>query len=266
MATTFEALGRDEQACADRSSAAPRTLDAGHPQLPGAASVPRRLRELSAGSSPSPTRWSARCRPPRGARGRHAGAAQGAGALRAHRGCLRRSRGPWTNPSTLLALQDLDDAEVAAPLLEYIAPYQTVCNYWNYYWTGLGEHVSEPVRGGTAQRASCVRQPHPGQPPHERRGRPARGRAEGPGPATAPEPAGDPLERSIGVVRPGDRRAGQRRLPDGQRGYLDGPDQPATATALEDPDEGGGSHIVAASTSPASPGRTYKSRGSASRT
>jgi virulence factor Mce-like protein len=59
------------------------------------------------------------------------------------------------NPSTLLALRDLDRTlEVAAPLLQFVAPYQTVCNYWVYYWTGIGEHVSEPVRGGTVQRTN----------------------------------------------------------------------------------------------------------------
>ena len=64
-----------------------------------------------------------------------------------------RSTRRRANPSTLLALQNLDDAfTVAAPLVEYIAPYQTVCNYWIYYWTSIGEHVSEPVRGGTIQR------------------------------------------------------------------------------------------------------------------
>ena len=59
------------------------------------------------------------------------------------------------NPNTLLALRDLHSTvQVTTPLLEHVAPYQTVCNYWNYYWTAISEHVSEEVRGGTTQRTN----------------------------------------------------------------------------------------------------------------
>ncbi len=59
------------------------------------------------------------------------------------------------NPNTLLALRDLySTVQVTTPLIEHVAPYQTVCNYWNYYWTAISEHVSEEVRGGTAQRTN----------------------------------------------------------------------------------------------------------------
>ena len=42
---------------------------------------------------------------------------------------------------------------VARPALEYIAPFQTVCNYANYFLTGLGEHMSQlsPDKSGTVQ-------------------------------------------------------------------------------------------------------------------
>ena len=56
------------------------------------------------------------------------------------------------NPLALLEL--LSAFEVATPLVEYVAPYQTVCNYWNYYWTAISEHVSEDVGGGTGQRTN----------------------------------------------------------------------------------------------------------------
>lgn len=58
-----------------------------------------------------------------------------------------------SNPKTLLALGDLERTlGVTAPLVEFVAPYQTVCNYWMYYWTGIGEHLSEPLPGGMGQR------------------------------------------------------------------------------------------------------------------
>jgi hypothetical protein len=40
------------------------------------------------------------------------------------------------------------------PLVRYLGPYVTVCNYWNYFWTYLGEHLSEKDNTGTAQRAN----------------------------------------------------------------------------------------------------------------
>jgi virulence factor Mce-like protein len=60
----------------------------------------------------------------------------------------------FKNPSTLLALKDLTTAvTVTRPALEYIAPYQTVCNYLSYFIHPLGEVQSVvqtgPTGGGT---------------------------------------------------------------------------------------------------------------------
>jgi virulence factor Mce-like protein len=57
------------------------------------------------------------------------------------------------NPNTFLALQDLTTTvAVTAPMLEYVAPFQTVCNNTTYFLTGLGGHMSEDVKGGTTER------------------------------------------------------------------------------------------------------------------
>jgi hypothetical protein len=37
-------------------------------------------------------------------------------------------------------------------MIRYLGPYVTVCNSWNYWWTFLGEHISEATTFGTAQR------------------------------------------------------------------------------------------------------------------
>ena len=60
----------------------------------------------------------------------------------------------FENPNTLLALKDLTTAvTVSRPALEYIAPYQTVCSYFNYFMHPLGEMQSVvqtgPTGGGT---------------------------------------------------------------------------------------------------------------------
>jgi virulence factor Mce-like protein len=57
------------------------------------------------------------------------------------------------NPSTLLSLRDLRAAvQGTSPAIQQIAPYQTVCNYLNYFLTPLGTHQSDVVPGGTSQR------------------------------------------------------------------------------------------------------------------
>jgi hypothetical protein len=56
-------------------------------------------------------------------------------------------------PSTLLALRDLHTTvAVAGPLFEYVSPYQSVCSYGNYFFAGLGGHISEGTSLGTAER------------------------------------------------------------------------------------------------------------------
>ena len=37
--------------------------------------------------------------------------------------------------------------------MRFYGPYVTVCNYWNYFFTYLAEHFSEPDTTGSAQRA-----------------------------------------------------------------------------------------------------------------
>jgi virulence factor Mce-like protein len=57
------------------------------------------------------------------------------------------------NPNTLLALKDFTQTvRVGAPFVEYLAPYQSVCNYFTISFTNLGEHLSEPVDDGFLQR------------------------------------------------------------------------------------------------------------------
>jgi len=154
MATTFEALSRDPEALRQTIERSPDTLDAGiesfpvqEPFLADAEILFRRLQPVAAELDRTA---------PVLARALEVGVPvlEKAPALYERtEGVLDALYEAAANPSTLLALQDLDDAfTVAGPLVEFIAPYQTVCNYWNYYWTSIGEHVSEPVRGGTIQR------------------------------------------------------------------------------------------------------------------
>jgi virulence factor Mce-like protein len=57
-------------------------------------------------------------------------------------------------PGTNIAINALS-ATVGTlnPMIRYLGPYVTVCNYWNYWWTYLSEHISEATTFGFAQRA-----------------------------------------------------------------------------------------------------------------
>jgi hypothetical protein len=154
MATTFDALGRDPEALRLAIERSPGTLEAGirafpvqRPFLadserlfgelePAARALERELPEVTAAvERGTPVLDDA---PPF-----HRRTAE----------VFRSLDELASNPKTLLALDDLERTlAVTAPLVEFAAPYQTVCNYWMYYWTGIGEHLSEPLPGGIGQR------------------------------------------------------------------------------------------------------------------
>jgi hypothetical protein len=57
-------------------------------------------------------------------------------------------------PGTNIALNALTSTVTTLnPMVRYLGPYQTVCDYWNYWWTFLAEHLSEQTNFGFAQRA-----------------------------------------------------------------------------------------------------------------
>jgi virulence factor Mce-like protein len=60
----------------------------------------------------------------------------------------------FENPNTLLALRDLRTTlTVTKPAVQFVAPYQTVCDYGVYFIHALGEHMSQVStdKAGTAQ-------------------------------------------------------------------------------------------------------------------
>ena len=169
------------------------------------------------------------------------------------------------NPNTLLAIKDLRRTlEVLTPLVQWVAPFQTVCNYWNYYWTPLGEHVSEPVPGGTGQRSALKSDNRTqdnrisssdadrpvdvpvGQDPQE-------ARAENPN---------EPLQAlHAGAYRNAIDAQGNADCTVGQYGYMNGPLPGGRYPPSRDPAQGGGSHtVVDGGGLPGLSGPTYKMR------
>jgi virulence factor Mce-like protein len=130
------------------------------------------------------------------------------------------------NPTTLLSLKDLHlTFAVLRPLAEYIAPYNTVCNNGNAFFTGLATHMSEGVTGGTSE-AVLVRT---GNNTQEH----AYNQSEGERPAdvpanwdpqTAVDPAGDHYQLfHTSAYPPAVDAQGNADCQGGQTGYLNGP-------------------------------------------
>jgi len=165
------------------------------------------------------------------------------------------------NPNTLLALKDLTTTfAVAAPLVEFVAPHQTVCNYWNYYWTGLSEHISEPVRGGTLQR-TLLKSDNRTQD-----NRLSGSDADRPGdvpanqdPQEQRDPEGNPLVAiHAQAYSPAIDAQGNADCQTGQTGYLNRLVTGGRYRPSDNPAEGGGSHTVFDSDTPGLAGPTFK--------
>ncbi len=160
------------------------------------------------------------------------------------------------NPNTLLAINDLDLlVRAGKPGLDFVGPYQTVCNYAVYFLNPLGTHISDAVGGGTLQRVQLKFANPEQQNALNVRGasRPVDVRAgqdnKQPGPNPPATLHGNPDAPAIDANGNADCEAGQtgyvdRFFPDGRYG----------------PNELGGRKVALGSDLPGLRGGTYKSR------
>ena len=78
-------------------------------------------------------------------------------------GVLRSLNAVVSQPSTGVALQRLEDTfDTAQPLAKYVVPAQTVCNYFNYWFTFVPNGLSDRDQVGYSFRQSLTRFPAPG--------------------------------------------------------------------------------------------------------
>jgi len=261
MATTFEALGRSPAALAQTIERAAPALQAGIRSLPvqrpfmaDSAILFERLKpvaeELRA-SLPTITNALVVGQPV---------LLRAPALYERTRGLMRAIRGLMANPNTLLALKDLTSTlAIAAPLVEFIAPYQTVCNFWNYFWTGLGEHISEPVRGGTIQRVQLKLDDR------SQDNRVGDTNAERPvdipassDPLTARGNTGQLQTLHSQYYGAAIDAKGRADCENGQRGYLNRKITGSRYPVTDDPNNLGGNHIVMDPNTPGLQGPTYK--------
>jgi hypothetical protein len=86
------------------------------------------------------------------------------GTNRRLRGALRELNQLVSQPTTKVALQRLDQTfDAAKPLAKWVVPAQTVCNYWNYWFTFFAESFSDPDPVGFAYRQVVTGGPLPGE-------------------------------------------------------------------------------------------------------
>jgi hypothetical protein len=70
-----------------------------------------------------------------------------------------------TDPSTGIALRGLETTtSLLNPLVRYIGPFITVCNYWNYAWTYASDVSTETDPTGTSARVMLALPPRPQNP------------------------------------------------------------------------------------------------------
>jgi phospholipid/cholesterol/gamma-HCH transport system substrate-binding protein len=168
------------------------------------------------------------------------------------------------NPNTLFALRDLRQAaRVGRPALEFVAPYQTVCNYLNYFFTPLGTHQSEVVAGGTSERilAKLLGPPTGSSQPN------TLGTTQSTRPADVPAnedpqdpPADNPQALHSQPGGPAVDPRGRADCQDGQTGYLNRLVNAGRYPPSNNPQRGGGSHVVIDPDSPGPAGGTYTGR------
>jgi virulence factor Mce-like protein len=174
----------------------------------------------------------------------------------------------FENPSTLLTIRDLRTAlEVGRPAIEFIAPYQTVCNYPVYFFLALGESQSQvsPDKAGTVQ-SQIIKVPNGQQPNNSLSIESSRPVDVPPGddPRGAEDASGQPLHRLYQPrYQPAIDAAGNADCQQGQSGYVRGPDAPRFRYGpgrLSDGTPTGGNFPVTRSDFPGLSGGTYVTR------
>jgi virulence factor Mce-like protein len=176
-----------------------------------------------------------------------------------------------SEPTTLLALKDLDTTTaVTAPLLEYVAPYQTVCSYGNYFFAGLGGHISEGTSTGTAERVLVKEDNH--TQPNRWSDFPAFRAADVPSDVDPSDAYLPNRPKDAEFVRqaahtqpfaPAIDAQGNADCQIGNSGYVDGPlpargRYPAAPDSSDfDTNKSGGSHVVAEADTPGLAGPTF---------
>ena len=218
-AQTFEALSRDPRALQETISRTHPAFRAGIRSFP----VQRPFLTESARLAADMRPFVARLRPtlPGASRALRAGipvTRRSAAFYDQTRLTLAELREVVEDPATGLALRALlDNVSTLKPILRFLGPYQTVCNYWNYWWTYLGEYQSEENKYGFSQRVLLRSMPQQNNSPASLG---AAEPANGEGFQEATRRRGDPVHFHGQVYSAAITEDGEADCENGQRGYM----------------------------------------------
>jgi virulence factor Mce-like protein len=171
----------------------------------------------------------------------------------------------FQNPNTLLAIRDLKTTQqIVRPAIEFIAPYQTVCNYFNYFVFALGEHQSQVSNAGGTNQVQGLKLPNNFQP--NSLGSKTASRPVDTPPGVDPVGAmadGAQLQRFYSQPgQPAIDAQGNADCQVGQNGYIKGPfgPNPYKPGLAPNGDPSGANAAVSGSNFPILSGGTFKSR------
>jgi len=228
-AQVFEAWSRDEQALRDTIEKSVPTMDAGIRSLREQRPFLAEFRDFS-GSLERASATLPRTLPRITGALRTGVPVLGRSAelnddLRDTLGSLERLMAAPTTGTGLRALTRLTG--IVNPLLRFVGPYVTVCNYFNYSANNLSEHITEPDPTGFSQRTLLNQAPRTRNPSDPSIGaigarRPSNGE---------PVISGTPMNLHTNVYSAAVTREGQADCESGQRGYLE-----KLTTYNDDPD------------------------------
>jgi ABC-type transporter Mla subunit MlaD len=107
--------------------------------------------------------------------------------------------------------------DIVHPLIRFVGPYITVCNYFNYAWSNIGEHLTEPDPTGGSQRTLLNQFSRPRDPQA-----PSMGSSGARRPSNGEETvSGAPMNLHTNVYTAAIDHDGNADCESGQRGYLD---------------------------------------------
>jgi virulence factor Mce-like protein len=153
-ATTFEAISRDPAALQATISESPSTLDVSTDSLRN--QIPFLMDFAALGRDLTPATQELSAALPDINPALEAGTRTLGRTPTLNKGLqqvMTQLKGLAMDPATDVALNGLTaTTNTLNPVLRYLGPYQTVCDYFNYFWTYLADNVSERTGYGTAQR------------------------------------------------------------------------------------------------------------------
>jgi ABC-type transporter Mla subunit MlaD len=121
-------------------------------------------------------------------------------------------------PETMFALRGVTRlVDIVQPLIRFVGPYVTVCNYWNSAWTNVSEHLTEPDPTGLSQRTLLNQAPRTVNPTA-----PSIGSIGAKEPANGePVVSGSPMNLHLGAYGAAITKDGAADCESGQRGYME---------------------------------------------